>query len=93
MKTHADIVNLLRLQETVLKTDFGVREMGLVSPKTEYNPVANVCIFVEGVETTSFDQLRGYIETALDMPAQLISKAAASGSFRYVFTAAKDQRP
>jgi hypothetical protein len=92
VKTHADIVDILRAQEDAIKTEFGIHEIGIVSPKVEYKPVADVCIFVEGVEPDHFKQLKSYLEAELDILVQLVEKASANGSFRYAFTDVKPKR-
>jgi predicted nucleotidyltransferase len=89
MKTHADIINILQKQENYLKTEFSIREIGLVSPSVEYKPVSNVRFFVEGVETSKLVQLKAYLETELGILVELVAKAAANGSFRYAFTDCK----
>lgn len=91
MKTHADIVDILRAQEDALKTEFGIHELGIVSPKVEYGPVADVCLFVDGGVSSRLEQLKSYLETELGVMVQLVAKAAANGSFRYAFTAAKQK--
>jgi hypothetical protein len=86
MKTHADIIDILQEQEDFLKTQFSIREMGLVSPSVEYKPVSSVRFFVEGIETSRLEQLKTYLETELGILVELVAKAAANGSFRYAFT-------
>lgn len=91
MKTHADIVDILRAQEAAFKAEFGIHELGIVSPKVEYGPVADVCLFVDGIEPSRLEHLKSYLETELGILVQLVAKAAANGSFRYAFTASKQK--
>lgn len=86
MKTHATIVNILRTQEKTLKTDFGVYELGLVSPKVEYKPVSSICLFVGGLEASGYERLKSYLEAELGLTVEVIARANANGAFRHVFT-------
>jgi hypothetical protein len=80
---------MLREQENVLKTEFGVDELGIVSPKVEYKPVSSVCLFVGGLEPVGFEQVKTYLAKKLDLTVEIIAKAKANGTFRYVFTQSK----
>lgn|GEM_PF-2587584 len=92
MKTHADIVDIIRAQEIAIRTEFGVHEIGIVSPKVEYKPVGDVCLFVEGVEPDRLLQLKSYLEAELDIFVQIVAKATANGAFRYAFPDTKHKR-
>jgi len=85
VKTHADTVDLLKTLEATLKDRFAVTEMGLVSTKVEYKPVAAVRLFVVGPEPDTFGQLAAYLAGELDLAVEVIPKANANGFFRYVF--------
>ncbi len=86
MKTHADIVSILRAEENTLKTEFGMSELGLVSTNVEYRPVANVRLFVDGMEPAGFERLESYLATELGLTVEVIARATANGTFRYAFT-------
>lgn len=85
MKTHADIVDALRGQESTLRGRFAVREMGLVSAQVEYKPVAAVRLFVVGPEPASFGSLADYLAAELGLAVEVIPKTSANGAFRYIF--------
>ncbi len=85
MKTHADVVDALRLLESVLRDRFAVQEMGLVSAKVEYKPVATVSLFVVGPQPADFGPLESYLAAELDLAVAVIPKTSANGTFRYVF--------
>jgi hypothetical protein len=86
MKTHAAIVTILKAEEDILRSEFGVCEMGLVSANVEYKPVSSVCLFVGGLEPSGFKQVKTYLETLLGLTVDVIAKANANGAFRRVFT-------
>jgi len=85
MKTHADIVSLLREQENTLRTEFGISELGLVSNNVEYKPVSSVRLFVAGIEPSGFERLQHYLTTELGIAVEVIARANANGTFRRVF--------
>ncbi len=86
MRTHAEIVSMLRAREISLKTEFGLSDMGLVSASVDYKPVASVGILVCGLAPAGFDRLKAYLTAELGMPVKVIEMAKANGNFRYVFT-------
>ncbi len=68
-----------------LKDKFAVNEMGLVSAKVEYKPVAAVRLFVVGPAPAELDSLEAYLADELDLAVEVIPKTSANGFFRYVF--------
>lgn len=86
MKTHADIVDQLKTMEATLREEFAVTQMGLVSANVEYKPVASVRLFVVGPGTAAFGPLEEYLADKLGLTVQIIARADANGTFRYVFT-------
>lgn len=92
VKTHAEIVNMLKERERTLKTEFGLSDMGLVSASVEYKPVPSVCVFVGGLAPAGFDRLKTYLVAELGLPVEVIEMAKANGSFRYVFTLRNRER-
>jgi len=86
MKTHADIVSILRNEESALKTEFGMSELGLVSANVEFKPVANVRLFVDGMESSGFERLESYLSKELELTVEVIARSGANGTFRYAFT-------
>jgi hypothetical protein len=85
VKTHADIIDHLRTRENILKDDFAVEEMGLVSSRVEYKPVASVRLFVAGPAPDAFGPLEAYLAEELELTVEVIPKTRANGFFRYVF--------
>lgn len=92
MRTHAEILTILRAQESILKDQFGISEMGLVSVNVEYKPVLSVCLFVSGLEPTGFGRLSSYLNTELGVSVEVIEKTKANGSFRYAFSSFRRSR-
>lgn len=85
MKTHADIIDILKTLESTLKDRFAVTEMGLVSAKVEYKPVAAVRLFVVGPAPAALGTLAAYLADELGLDVEVIPKTSANGFFRYVF--------
>lgn len=85
MKTHADAIDHLKTLESTLKDKFAVSEMGLVSSKVEYKPVASIRLFVVGPAADQHGQLADYLTDELDLDVEVIPKTSANGFFRYVF--------
>ena len=86
MKTHADIIDQLKTMEATLREEFAVTQMGLVSTNVEYKPVASVRLFVVGPEPAAFGPLEEYLADKLGLTVEVIARANANGTFRYVFT-------
>jgi len=85
VKTHADIIDHLKTLENILKDKFAVTEMGLVSPRVEYKPVAAVRLFVVGPAPDAFAPLEAYLTEELGLVVEVIAKTRANGFFRYAF--------
>ncbi len=91
MKTHADIIDQLKTLETNLREEFAVTQMGLVSTNVEYKPVASVRLFVVGPAPAAFGPLEEYLADKLGLTVEVIARASANGTFRYVFTSPRPE--
>lgn len=86
MKTHADIIDQLKSIEAELRGQFAVSQLGLVSSQVIFKPVAAVRLFVVGPDPTAFGPLEAYLTEKLGVAVEVIARANANGTFRYVFT-------
>jgi hypothetical protein len=86
MKTHADTIDQLKTMEAILREEFAVTQMGLVSANVEYKPVASVRLFVVGPGPAAFGPLEEYLAGKLGLTVEVIARSSANGTFRYVFT-------
>lgn len=91
MKTHADIIDQLKTMEANLREEFAVTQMGLVSTNVEYKPVAAVRLFVVGPGPDAFGPLEQYLADKLGITVEVIARANANGTFRYVFTSPRPE--
>jgi hypothetical protein len=86
LKTHADIIDQLKSIEADLRDEFAVSQMGLVSSRVIFKPVAAVRLFVVGPDPAAFGSLEAYLAEKLGVAVEVIARANANGAFRYVFT-------
>jgi len=91
MKTHADIIDQLKTMEAPLRAEFAVTEMGLVSANVEYKPVASVRLFVVGPRPDDFGPLEQHLADKLGLTVEIIARANANGTFRFVFTSPRPE--
>ena len=77
--------------ENTLRSEFAIREMGLVSTNVEYKPVSGVRLFVVGPEPAAFGPLQTYLADKLDVAVEVIARANANGTFRFVFTSPRPE--
>lgn len=88
MKTHAEIVAILKPEVTNLRNRCGVAELSLVTRRIQFEPVASAQFWVEFTATPCVERLKIYLERLLGIRVSFLPKLQALVEYRIITRAA-----
>jgi DNA-binding transcriptional regulator YiaG len=74
MKTHAEIVTILKAEVTNLRNRCGVAELSLVTRRIQFEPVAEAQFWVEFTAVPCVERLKKYLERLLAIKVSFLPK-------------------
>ena len=84
MKTHAEIVAILKKETANLRNRCGVAELTLLTRRIEFEPVSDVTFGVEFTGTACVDRLKVYLEKLLAVKVGFLPRLAGRIEYKII---------